>query len=133
MSDIIERSQIHATFVVERSYPVPVSAVWHALSDNDARDQWFGGGADFDVQEEAKKAFKGSSTTSVPSSPAVPEHLFRVPVLGHCVRLGMSSVRVRRCAVYGMDIWAGMVARGPPRTSPCCLPTWWVRRSCRRV
>ena len=53
MSDIIERSQIHATFVIERSYPVPVSAVWHALSDNDARDQWFGGGAEFDVHEKS--------------------------------------------------------------------------------
>ena len=30
MSDIIERSQIHATFVIERNYPVPVSAVWHS-------------------------------------------------------------------------------------------------------
>jgi uncharacterized protein YndB with AHSA1/START domain len=53
MSDIIERSEIHATFVVERSYPVPVSAVWHALSDNDARDQWFGGGAEFDVHQKS--------------------------------------------------------------------------------
>jgi uncharacterized protein YndB with AHSA1/START domain len=53
MSDIIERSEIHATFVVERSYPVPVNAVWHALSDNDARDQWFGGGAEFDVREKS--------------------------------------------------------------------------------
>jgi uncharacterized protein YndB with AHSA1/START domain len=53
MSDIIERSEIHATFVVERSYPAPVSAVWHALSDNDARDQWFGGGAEFDVREKS--------------------------------------------------------------------------------
>ena len=53
MSDIIDRSQTHATFVVERSYPVPVSAVWHALSDNDARDQWFGGGAEFDVHEKS--------------------------------------------------------------------------------
>ncbi|MDQ1509884.1 MAG: hypothetical protein QOG50_1728 [Actinomycetota bacterium] len=53
MSDIIERSQIHATFVIERSYPVPVTAVWHALSDNEARDQWFGGGAAFDVHEKS--------------------------------------------------------------------------------
>jgi uncharacterized protein YndB with AHSA1/START domain len=53
MSDIIERSQTHATFVIERSYPVPVSAVWHALSDNDARDQWFGGGPEFDIQEKS--------------------------------------------------------------------------------
>ena len=44
MNDTIERSQTHATFVIERTYPVPVEAVWHALSDNDARDQWFGGG-----------------------------------------------------------------------------------------
>jgi uncharacterized protein YndB with AHSA1/START domain len=53
MSDIIERSQTHATFVIERDYPVPVSTVWHALSDNEARGQWFGGGAEFDVQEKS--------------------------------------------------------------------------------
>jgi uncharacterized protein YndB with AHSA1/START domain len=53
MSDIIERSEVHATFVIERSYPVPVSAVWHALSDNDARDRWFGGGAEFDTREKS--------------------------------------------------------------------------------
>ena len=53
MSDIIERSEIHATFVVERNYPVPVSAVWHALTHNDARDQWFGGGSEFDVHEKS--------------------------------------------------------------------------------
>ena len=42
MSSTIERSQTHATFVLERTYPVRVEAVWHALSDNAARDQWFG-------------------------------------------------------------------------------------------
>ena len=53
MTEIIERSQIHATFTIERSYPVPVTAVWHALSDDRARDQWFGGGAEFDVHEKS--------------------------------------------------------------------------------
>ena len=53
MNDTIERSQTHATFVIERTYPVPVEAVWHALSDNDARDQWFGGGPVFDVDEKS--------------------------------------------------------------------------------
>jgi uncharacterized protein YndB with AHSA1/START domain len=53
MNETMERSQIHATFVVERTYPVPVEAVWHALSDSDARDQWFGGGAAFDVAEKS--------------------------------------------------------------------------------
>ena len=49
MNDTIDRTQTHATFVIERSYPVPVAQVWHALSDNDARDQWFGGGPAFAV------------------------------------------------------------------------------------
>ena len=53
MSEIIDRSQTHATFVIERSYPVPVSEVWHALSDNEARDGWFGGGSEFDVSEKS--------------------------------------------------------------------------------
>jgi uncharacterized protein YndB with AHSA1/START domain len=52
MSNTIERSQVHATFVLERVYPVPVAAVWHALSANDARDQWFGGGTEFDTDEK---------------------------------------------------------------------------------
>ena len=53
MSNTIEHSQIHATFVIERTYPVSVERVWHALSDNDARDQWFGGGSDFLAREES--------------------------------------------------------------------------------
>jgi len=51
MSETIERSQTHATFVIERSYPAPVRDVWHALSDNEARSQWFGGGPEFDVDD----------------------------------------------------------------------------------
>ena len=62
MSDTIERSQTHATFVIERSYPVSVSAVWHALSDNDARDQWFGGGPEFDAQEKSHDFRVGGHT-----------------------------------------------------------------------
>jgi uncharacterized protein YndB with AHSA1/START domain len=53
MSDTIERSETHATFVIERSFHAPVDAVWHALSDNDARLQWFGGGAEFDEHERS--------------------------------------------------------------------------------
>ncbi len=44
MKDAITRGQAHATFVIERTYPVPVEAVWHALSDSAARDQWFNAG-----------------------------------------------------------------------------------------
>jgi uncharacterized protein YndB with AHSA1/START domain len=52
-NDIAERSQVHATFVIERSFPVPVASVWHALSDNDARAQWFGGGPHFEIAERS--------------------------------------------------------------------------------
>lgn len=53
MSQTIERSQTHATFVVERTYPVPVRTVWNALSDNDARDQWFSGGPTFEAHQKS--------------------------------------------------------------------------------
>jgi uncharacterized protein YndB with AHSA1/START domain len=53
MSDTIERSQAHATFVIERTYPAPVEAVWHALSDNDARDQWFSTESAFHADEKS--------------------------------------------------------------------------------
>ena len=53
MSSTIERSQSHATFVLDRTFPVPVEAVWHALSDNAARDRWFGGGPEFDTREKS--------------------------------------------------------------------------------
>jgi len=52
-SSTIERSQTHATFVLERTYPVAVQAVWHALSDNAVRDQWFGGGPQFDIGDKS--------------------------------------------------------------------------------
>ncbi len=53
MSHTIERSQTHATFVLERTYPVAVEAVWHALSDTAAREEWFGGGPQFDTEEKS--------------------------------------------------------------------------------
>jgi uncharacterized protein YndB with AHSA1/START domain len=53
MTDTSQRSQTHATFVLERTFAAPLERVWHALSDNAARDQWFSGGAEFDVQDKS--------------------------------------------------------------------------------
>jgi len=53
MNHTIERSQVHATFVIERTYSAPVEAVWHALSDNDARDEWFNAGSAFDAHDKS--------------------------------------------------------------------------------
>jgi uncharacterized protein YndB with AHSA1/START domain len=49
----IQRSQTHATFVINRTYAFPVAAVWHALSDNAARDEWFGGGSEFTTSSKS--------------------------------------------------------------------------------
>jgi uncharacterized protein YndB with AHSA1/START domain len=53
MNEISERSQIHATFVIERDFGAPLDRVWHALSDSDARDQWFGGGPTFETHAKS--------------------------------------------------------------------------------
>jgi uncharacterized protein YndB with AHSA1/START domain len=51
MTSTTECSETHGTFVVERTFAAPIAAVWHALSDTEARKQWFGGGPEFDVHE----------------------------------------------------------------------------------
>ena len=37
------RSVLHATFHLERSYDAPVARVWRALTDEAAKQKWFGG------------------------------------------------------------------------------------------
>jgi uncharacterized protein YndB with AHSA1/START domain len=53
MTGTIERSQVHATFVVERTYDAAPERVWHALSADDARDQWFTAGDAFTATEKS--------------------------------------------------------------------------------
>jgi uncharacterized protein YndB with AHSA1/START domain len=77
MNDTIERSQIHATFVIERTYPVPVELVWHALSDNDARDQWFSAGSAFDAREKSHEFRVGGRGTEEGQWHGGPQSKFR--------------------------------------------------------
>ncbi|MFC7621453.1 SRPBCC domain-containing protein [Microlunatus sp. GCM10028923] len=37
-----DRTATHATFVLEREYPVPVDRVWAAFADPELKRQWFG-------------------------------------------------------------------------------------------
>ena len=53
MNETMQRSQVHGTFVIERTFPASIERVWYALSDNAARDQWFGGGSAFDVRDKS--------------------------------------------------------------------------------
>jgi uncharacterized protein YndB with AHSA1/START domain len=43
---IDSRSVVHAIFTVERTYDAPAAHVWRALSDEQAKAKWFGGGDD---------------------------------------------------------------------------------------
>lgn len=38
-----KHTQTHATFVLEREYPVPAGRVWEAFADPEIKAQWFGG------------------------------------------------------------------------------------------
>jgi uncharacterized protein YndB with AHSA1/START domain len=71
------RSQTHATFVVERDYKAPVDRVWHALTDNDARDQWFSGGPEFTATEKAHDLRVGGHGTEEGQWPGGPQSRFR--------------------------------------------------------
>lgn len=37
-----QRTQTHATFVLEREYPVPLEKVWAAFADAEIKARWFG-------------------------------------------------------------------------------------------
>ncbi len=37
------RSVVHATFHLERTYDAPAARVWRALTDENAKQKWFGG------------------------------------------------------------------------------------------
>ena len=43
-NDATARSAVHATFQLERNYDAPVGLVWKALTDDAAKQKWFGGG-----------------------------------------------------------------------------------------
>ena len=42
----IERTQTHATFVLERDYDAPLERVWEAFADEEAKKKWFGAADD---------------------------------------------------------------------------------------
>jgi uncharacterized protein YndB with AHSA1/START domain len=65
MTETLRHSQTHATFVVERNYDAGVERVWQALSDNEARDQWFTGGDAFAATEKSHDFRVGGHGTEI--------------------------------------------------------------------
>jgi uncharacterized protein YndB with AHSA1/START domain len=64
-----DRSVVHSTFVLERTYPVDTAKVFNAWADKDAKEKWFASGAshkfDFRVggQEIASGEHEGNRMT----------------------------------------------------------------------
>ena len=59
-----ERSQTHATFVLERYYPVPVERVWDAFADPEMKRQWFGSGDLFGIAMTVKRSRDACDNTN---------------------------------------------------------------------
>jgi uncharacterized protein YndB with AHSA1/START domain len=55
-------TQTHATFVLERDYPVPVERVWQAFANPDIKAQWFGSDDFVEVQRVDDFRVGGVST-----------------------------------------------------------------------
>jgi uncharacterized protein YndB with AHSA1/START domain len=56
-----QRTQTHATFVIERSYEAPLAAVWAAFADVELKRQWFKGD-DF-VEQDVVDDFRVGGVT----------------------------------------------------------------------
>lgn len=58
MNETTERSQTHHTFVIERTYDVPVATVWDAFAKEESKRGWFGDGGDEYVLTDFAHDFK---------------------------------------------------------------------------
>jgi uncharacterized protein YndB with AHSA1/START domain len=61
-TDATARSVAHHTFAIERTYPHPVEAVWHAFADADAHFAWFGSEETFTDTEKSDDFRVGGRT-----------------------------------------------------------------------
>jgi len=59
----VERTEVHSSFVIERALAASGPAVWHALSETAARDQWFGGAPEFEVADRTHDFRVGGRAT----------------------------------------------------------------------
>lgn len=57
-------SQTHATFVLERDYPVPLERVWEAFADPAVKARWWGG-AEFVILEKTDDFRLGGGDTEL--------------------------------------------------------------------
>ena len=62
MTETTARSAAHHTFAIERTYPHPVAAVWHAFADAEAHFAWFDAEDTFEHSERSDDFRVGGQT-----------------------------------------------------------------------
>jgi uncharacterized protein YndB with AHSA1/START domain len=91
------RTALHATFTLERDYPVPVAKVWEAFADPEVKQQWFGGGEQFvDVKQHEDFAVGGIATNEARFGPDGPLTQFRATY---------TDIIENERIVYTYDMW----------------------------
>lgn len=89
-------TQTHATFVLERDYPVPVERVWQAFADPDVKAKWFGSDDFVDVRRSDDFRVGGVSTDDGRHGVDGPLSRFRATY---------TDIVEHRRIVYSYDMW----------------------------
>jgi uncharacterized protein YndB with AHSA1/START domain len=90
-------TELHATFTLERNYPVPVAKVWEAFADLEVKKQWFGGGEQFvDVKQQEDFVVGGIATNEARFGPNGPVTQFRATY---------TDIVENERIVYTYDMW----------------------------
>ncbi|OJX67962.1 MAG: hypothetical protein BGO95_06310 [Micrococcales bacterium 73-13] len=89
-------TQTHATFVLEREYPVPVARVWQAFADPEVKARWFGSEDFVEVERTDDFRVGGVSTDDGRRGADGPLSQFRATY---------TDIVEHRRIVYSYDMW----------------------------
>lgn len=91
-----DRTQTHATFVLEREYPVPVERLWAAFADPGLKRQWFGGEEFVEVERSDDFRVGGVWTDAGRHGDDGPLSEFRATY---------TDIAPRERIIYSYDMW----------------------------
>ncbi|MEZ0447874.1 SRPBCC domain-containing protein [Cellulomonas sp. ICMP 17802] len=70
MTSTTQRTQVHSTFQLERTYPAHRARVWAAFADADAKRRWFGGEGVAEFSDDVRVGGHQVTAGSIPGGPA---------------------------------------------------------------
>jgi uncharacterized protein YndB with AHSA1/START domain len=91
-----DHTEVHATFTLERHFPVPVAKAWAAFADPDVKRQWFGGGQFTDVERHEDFIVGGIAVNDGRFGPGGPLSQFRATY---------TDIVENERIVYTYDMW----------------------------